>query len=175
MRTTSEVCKAMGVTRKTLRGYDKIGLLHPTEKTDSGYWLYDDESVYKLAMIQMFVKAGCTRQKVERLLQNSKDESEVLSQLLTILEEKEREIQNYIRAVKIMQQTKEMPEFVKQAWEKEIVRNNNTSFSEKLNNAINASESVDEKTLINAPTFIPFLYGFYKYHFSVLIVRLALI
>ena len=38
---------------------------------------------------------------------------------------------SHFLTVKMIQQTIEMPEFVKQAWEKEIVRNNNTIFSEK--------------------------------------------
>lgn len=37
MKKLSEVCKIVGVTRRTLQEYDKIGLLKPTSKTESGY------------------------------------------------------------------------------------------------------------------------------------------
>ena len=42
MRTVNEVSKLTGVSIRTLQYYDKIGLLKPTEYTESGYRLYDD-------------------------------------------------------------------------------------------------------------------------------------
>lgn len=42
MKKLSEVCKIVGVTRRTLQEYDKIYLLHPSAKTEAGYWLYDE-------------------------------------------------------------------------------------------------------------------------------------
>ena len=42
MRTVHEVSKQTGVSIRTLQYYDKIGLLHPAEYTESGYRLYDD-------------------------------------------------------------------------------------------------------------------------------------
>ena len=58
MKKLSEVCKIVGVTRRTLQEYDKIGLLKPTSKTESGYWLYDDTAIQTLILIQIFVEGG---------------------------------------------------------------------------------------------------------------------
>ena len=34
MKRLSEVCKIVGVTRRTLQEYDKVGLLHRSGKTE---------------------------------------------------------------------------------------------------------------------------------------------
>ena len=58
MKRLSEVCKLVGVTRRTLQEYDKVELLKPTSKTEAGYWLYDE------AAIQRLIKHMYRRQKI---------------------------------------------------------------------------------------------------------------
>lgn len=48
MRMVHEVSKLVGVSKRTLQYYDEIGLLSPTEYTESGYRLYDDVAVERL-------------------------------------------------------------------------------------------------------------------------------
>ena len=45
MKTVKEVSAITGVSIRTLRYYDEIGLLRPTELTDTGYRLYDNKSL----------------------------------------------------------------------------------------------------------------------------------
>ena len=54
MKTVNEVSKLTGVSRRTLQYYDKIGLLRPTEYTESGYRLYDDAALERLQQILLF-------------------------------------------------------------------------------------------------------------------------
>ena len=44
MRTVKEVSQLTGVSILTLRYYDEIGLLSPTQLTEAGYRLYDDRA-----------------------------------------------------------------------------------------------------------------------------------
>lgn len=74
MKRLSEVCKIVGVTRKTLQQYNDIGLLKPTAKTEGGYWLYDGESIQMLMTIQIFVEAGYKRAEIKPLLTAKQDE-----------------------------------------------------------------------------------------------------
>ena len=46
-----EFAKISGVTVKTLLHYDKIGLLKPGDKTDSGYRIYCEDDFLKLQQI----------------------------------------------------------------------------------------------------------------------------
>ena len=48
MMTVNEVSKLTGVSIRTLQYYDSIGLLRPTEYTESGYRLYDDTALERL-------------------------------------------------------------------------------------------------------------------------------
>ena len=72
MKKLSEVCKIVGVTRRTLQEYDKIGLLKPTSKTESGYWLYDDRAIQALFAIQVFVECGYKRKAIKSLFASNK-------------------------------------------------------------------------------------------------------
>ena len=48
MKTVKEVSEITGISIRTLRYYDEIGLLKPTELTSAGYRLYDDKALEKL-------------------------------------------------------------------------------------------------------------------------------
>ncbi|MBR6684000.1 MAG: MerR family transcriptional regulator, partial [Firmicutes bacterium] len=49
--TAEKFAKRAGVTSRTLRYYDKIGLLKPSKHTESGYRLYCDEDMIRLQRI----------------------------------------------------------------------------------------------------------------------------
>ncbi|MYV05313.1 MerR family DNA-binding transcriptional regulator [Furfurilactobacillus milii] len=50
----SDLAALAGVSARTLRYYDQIGLLHSTGKTGSGYRQYDEEAVLRLQQICFF-------------------------------------------------------------------------------------------------------------------------
>ena len=54
MMTVNEVSKLTGVSIRTLQYYDSIGLLSPTEYTESGYRMYDDTALERLQQILLF-------------------------------------------------------------------------------------------------------------------------
>ena len=51
MKTVKEVSMITGVSIRTWRYYDEIGLLKPTELTEAGYRLYDNKALEKLQEI----------------------------------------------------------------------------------------------------------------------------
>lgn len=54
MKTVKEVSEITGISIRTLRYYDEIGLLKPTELTEAGYRLYDNKALEKLQEIMFF-------------------------------------------------------------------------------------------------------------------------
>lgn len=54
MKTVKEVSEITGVSIRTLRYYDEIGLLPPTTITEAGYRLYDKNALEKLQEILFF-------------------------------------------------------------------------------------------------------------------------
>ena len=43
--TLREVCNTFGVSRRTVQGYEKAGLVSATSKNSQGYLLYDNDSL----------------------------------------------------------------------------------------------------------------------------------
>lgn len=52
--TINQIAGLAGITIKTLRHYDKLGLLVPTGRSEAGYRLYSEENVEKLQQILFF-------------------------------------------------------------------------------------------------------------------------
>lgn len=48
MKTVKEVSKLAGISIRTLRYYDEMGLLRPTQVSEAGYRLYDDKALERL-------------------------------------------------------------------------------------------------------------------------------
>ena len=54
MRTIKEVSQLTGISIRTLRYYDEIGLLKPVRIKENQYRLYDDKALEKLQEIMFF-------------------------------------------------------------------------------------------------------------------------
>lgn len=56
--TVSEVARIAGITVRTLHHYDRVGLLHPSGRSDAGYRLYDDADCARLQQILFYRELG---------------------------------------------------------------------------------------------------------------------
>jgi len=97
MRTVHEVSGLTGVSIRTLQYYDKIGLLRPTEYTESGYRLYDDTALEKLQQILLFRELEFPLKDIKRILENPHfDRGKALSQQIKLLTLKMERLRNLI-------------------------------------------------------------------------------
>lgn len=62
------LARQAGVTVKTIRFYDQIGLLPPAERTSSGYRLYSEREVARLLFIRKAVLVGLSLDEVREIL-----------------------------------------------------------------------------------------------------------
>ena len=69
MRIISQVAELTGISTRTLQYYDEIGLLKPSELTESGYRLYDDEALQKLQQILFFKELGFQLKEIKEIVQ----------------------------------------------------------------------------------------------------------
>lgn len=69
MRTISQVAELTGISPRTLQYYDEIGLLKPSELTQSDYRLYDDDTLQKLQQILFFKELGVKLKEIKEILQ----------------------------------------------------------------------------------------------------------
>jgi len=63
--TVKQLADLAGVSRRTLHYYDEIGLLLPPKKSESGYRLYDDETVMRLQQILFFRELGLSLEEIK--------------------------------------------------------------------------------------------------------------
>ncbi len=79
-----EVAQLLGVTTKTLRHYQKIGLLAEPERTESGYRLYTAQDLLRLQRIKRLQTFGLSLKQIQGVLGDIKQEQtlrEVLQSL----------------------------------------------------------------------------------------------
>ncbi|MBQ2853868.1 MAG: MerR family transcriptional regulator [Oscillospiraceae bacterium] len=97
MKTVTEISKMTGVSVRTLHHYDAIGLLKPTDTTEAGYRLYDEDALMQLYLIIVYRELGFSLKKIAALLDAPDfDRNRALEEQISLLEEKKQQIQNRI-------------------------------------------------------------------------------
>lgn len=97
MKTVNEVHKLTGVSVRTLRYYDRIGLLPPSAVSDAGYRLYDDEALERLQLILMYRELQFPLKEIKRILESPDcDRTRILAQQVELLTMKKEHLENLI-------------------------------------------------------------------------------
>ncbi len=79
MRGIKELSQLTGISIRTLRYYDEIGLLKPTDLTEAGYRLYDDKALERLQEILFFKELELSLGEIKVILDNPEyDRQQVL-------------------------------------------------------------------------------------------------
>ena len=66
--TIGETAERSGFSASTLRYYEGIGLVEPAERTPSGYRLYDERTLARLAFIARAKQLGCSLEDIADLV-----------------------------------------------------------------------------------------------------------
>lgn len=97
MMTIREVSRLAGVSVRTLQYYDKIGLLHPSRYSDTGYRLYEDTALEQLQQILLFRELGFPLKDIKNIIQSPDfDRNKALDQQITLLKLKKDHLENLI-------------------------------------------------------------------------------
>jgi DNA-binding transcriptional MerR regulator len=68
--TINKIAQMAGVTLRTLRYYDKIGLLVPSQRSEAGYRLYTDEDAGRLQQILLFRELDFPLENIRQIMVN---------------------------------------------------------------------------------------------------------
>jgi len=97
MKTVTQIAKQTGVSVRTLHHYDAIGLLRPTQVTEAGYRLYDEEALERLYLVLLFRELGFPLKKIKGILDAPDfDRNRVLEAQVALLEARKTHLQNLI-------------------------------------------------------------------------------
>lgn len=66
-----ELAKLTGLTIRTLRYYDQIGLFSPSGRTEAGYRLYTDHDLTRLQQIMSLKELGLSLEQIKSVLAGS--------------------------------------------------------------------------------------------------------
>lgn len=88
MYKTGEFAKLAGTTEKTIRYYDRIGILKPSNHSDKGYRLYTDADLLKLQKILFLKKLGFELSEIVGLVEGEEDFSHTLAEQKKLISQK---------------------------------------------------------------------------------------
>ncbi len=115
MKSIKEVEEQLGITRRTLQEYDRIGLLNPSNKEEikAGklvQWKYDEDTLDTLKLITLFVEAGYKRNEIKAFINEPQKLKKEFKALEKKLKEKKNRIDTLLNEVKASRIILEMPE-----------------------------------------------------------------
>lgn len=97
MKTVKQVSELTGVSIRTLRHYDAVGLLRPTAVTEAGYRLYDDDAVEQLYLILVYRELGFPLKEIRGILDAPDyDRSRILEHQIGLLEQQRQRLESRI-------------------------------------------------------------------------------
>ena len=100
MKTVKEVSMITGVSIRTLRYYDEIGLLKPTELTETGYRLYDNKALEKLQEILFFRELEIPLMDIKKIMDTPNyDKEQILITQKILLEQKRNRLTGIIELI----------------------------------------------------------------------------
>ena len=100
MKTVKDVSEITGVSIRTLRYYDEIELLKPTQLTEAGYRLYDDKALEKLQEIMFFRELEIPLIDVKKIMENPNyDKEQTLITQKSLLEHKRNRLNGIIELI----------------------------------------------------------------------------
>ncbi len=132
-----ELAALSGVTVRTLRYYDQIGLLCPARSADNGYRLYEAPQVDRLQQILFYRALGVSLEQIAVLLDAPDyDRTRTLEQHLTVLQ-KQREqldllIQNVTQTIRAIQEEIPMSDNQKFEGLKQLIEENNQTYGQEV-------------------------------------------
>lgn len=99
-----EFAEKGGVSRRSLRHYEELGLLTPKKRSSGGFRLYEENDLFKLEIIKIFKELGFTLEEIKEILQSreevKKSKGEQLDHSQGVLKQQLSEVSKQIRELK---------------------------------------------------------------------------
>ena len=100
MRTVKEISDLTGVSVRTLHYYDEIGLLKPTDKSETGYRLYDDKALETLQQILFFREFDIPLKEIKAVISNpALERNQILQMQRKMLVAKKERMERLIASI----------------------------------------------------------------------------
>ena len=95
-----DLSRMVGLTQRTIRYYEEIGLLHSIRRIENGKRVYTDDDVRRLKFISRLKVLGLSLAEMvelEKIYRQHRNNREILPKLITLLDERAAQIDDRIR------------------------------------------------------------------------------
>jgi len=107
-----EISRLVGLSQRTIRYYEEIGLLHSVRRIENGKRVYTDHDVRRLKFINRLKVLGLSLAEMvdlEKIYRRQRNNREILPKLLEILDERAAQIDE--RVAQLVTLKKEIREY----------------------------------------------------------------
>lgn len=95
-----ELAKKTGANIQTIRYYERLGILHPVSKTESGYRLYDEKELKRLIFIRHAKELGFTLKEIGELMELEIFPLSACNKVIRRTEEKLKTVEERLKSLK---------------------------------------------------------------------------
>ncbi len=95
-----ELAAELGLNTKTIRYYERIGLMPEPQRTESGYRLYDEGAFKRLQFILKAKTIGLSLEEIGEILSLRDDDERPCERVLAMVEDKIAAIDAQLRTLK---------------------------------------------------------------------------
>lgn len=100
MKTIKEISKLAGISIRTLRYYDEIGLLPPSSLSASGYRLYDSKAIERLQEIMFYRELELPLKDIQKIMNSPNyNKEQALCKQKALLEQKRNRLNGIIALI----------------------------------------------------------------------------
>ena len=84
-----EVCEMLGISRRTVQGYEKKGIVKPSGKNKYGYLLYDKSEIEKIAFAQFLQSMGFSLDKIAHIMRaDNSEKARIIGLQIEVMKQK---------------------------------------------------------------------------------------
>ena len=114
---SGEIARLTGVSADTLRHYERINILPPSQRTSGGYRIFDASAIERVHLVQRALQLGFSLKELSEILRTRDNGGAPCSQVLNLTEEKLRAIGQQIQE---LQRTRDYMRKLVRDWRKKL-------------------------------------------------------
>lgn len=66
--TLREVCESLGISRRAIQGYEKIGVVSASRKNERGYLIYDLSAQKRIEQVKLYQQLGFAIKEIKEII-----------------------------------------------------------------------------------------------------------
>jgi len=114
---SGELARVTGVSTDTIRHYERLGILPPSQRTNSGYRMFPASAVERVRLAQRALQLGFSLNELSEILRNRDSGGTPCQRVLHLTEEKLRLLGQRIQE---LQQTQDYMRTLVRDWRKKL-------------------------------------------------------